>query len=76
MVLQDRNGNGCALSNTYYSIGVGGSKAGAESHLTHVIQEAAMSGEFNNCKEISKDFETNCFWKVACISTFAWCCTD
>jgi hypothetical protein len=70
-----RNKKGCAVGDTYYSVGWGLSTDSSQSHLANVIKEAASEGAFNGCTEISKDFTTSCAkGNHICVSTFAWCC--
>lgn len=70
-----QSGTDCALSNTYYSVGVGLNTAAAISHLNHIIKRHKALGTFDDCTAISTQAETHCFF-IGCFATFAWCCTN
>ncbi|WP_297518493.1 hypothetical protein [Flavobacterium sp.] len=70
-----QSGTDCALSNTYYSVGVGLNTAAAISHLNYIIKRHKSLGTFDDCTAISTQAETHCFF-IGCFATFAWCCTN
>ena len=70
-----QSGTDCAVSNTYYSVGVGLNTAAAISHVNHIIKRHKALGTFDDCTAISTQPETHCFF-IGCFATFAWCCTN
>ncbi len=64
---------GCSFWDTYYSVGVGMSEAGAISHLNYVTNQAIQNGDLNGCTLISKKAEVDSYMGVH-VATITWCC--
>lgn len=64
---------GCSFWNTYYSVGIGASDAGALAHLNHTANNALHSGDLNGCTLLSTKPEFSSHFGVH-IASIAWCC--
>lgn len=71
--LSTGNRLGCSFWNTYYSVGIGISDAGALSHLNYTANQALHAGDLNGCTLLSTKPEFSSHFGVH-MATIAWCC--
>lgn len=71
----NESNSGCSFWDTYYSVGVGASTEGANSHLVYVINQSIKNGELKGCTLLNnKPENTTVAFGLVHLATVTWCC--